>query len=202
MNDVDPILELQAKAPYEYHILKPVLHPSDWGLDFVVRGTYRVYYSVGQYFVPTTILEIGTRYGYSLHAMAAGSARPVRAYSYDVEEDRGSSEWTKNHLGPDVSFRYTVADTRLISGLELPEPIDLAHVDGDHSEQGCYEDLCLVHPHIRSGGVILVDDVGESDNFGGPRAAAMVFCREHKLTPQYLPSYRGMFLIRVPPVKK
>lgn len=39
-----------------------------------------------------------------------------------------------------------------------PHGIDYALVDGDHSYDGCYGDLELFLPQMRTGGVILIDD--------------------------------------------
>lgn len=41
--------------------------------------------------------------------------------------------------------------------------IDLAFVDGDHSEQGCLSDLRLLWPRMRSGGIVYVHDVLSKD---------------------------------------
>lgn len=39
-----------------------------------------------------------------------------------------------------------------------PDGIDYCLVDGDHTYDGCLNDLTLILPHMKSGGTILIDD--------------------------------------------
>jgi len=41
---------------------------------------------------------------------------------------------------------------------KYPFGIDYAMVDGDHTYDGCLEDLCRIAPNMNKGGVIVVDD--------------------------------------------
>ena len=36
--------------------------------------------------------------------------------------------------------------------------LDWCHIDGDHREDGCYQDLCSAHRCVKGGGYIFVDD--------------------------------------------
>jgi len=53
-------------------------------------------------------------------------------------------------------------------------PIDILHIDGNHSYEACMMDYNLYSPLVRMGGMILFHDVSESDpqnlDFGSPKA--------------------------------
>jgi hypothetical protein len=52
---------------------------------------------------------------------------------------------------------------------------DVIFIDGDHSEEGCYRDICAWHPHLNTGGRLLGHDAVP----GGPvEAAVRRYCRE------------------------
>ena len=202
MDDITMLKDLKSRCPTEETILRDILHPADKGADWLGHETYEWYYVLGQYFQPKRLIEIGTRFGYSLTAMCLGSnQKGIEVWSYDSERDCGGScEYVANHYRQakenntlDVRFNYTVVDTRNLKRLGLPDKVDLAHVDGDHSPRGCCEDACLVREWVRPGGVILIDDVKE----GGVRFGADVFCERYKLTPQFLDCFRGLYVIRV-----
>lgn len=119
---------------------------------------------------PAHYLEIGVRRGRSLAVVAATQPK-VNIYGFDL--------WVKDYAGmenpgPDfVSNELKKVNHQgkieLISGdsrKTIPEffknnpnlYFDMITVDGDHSEKGAKIDLQNVLPHLKIGGVILLDD--------------------------------------------
>ncbi|MHB1947719.1 MAG: class I SAM-dependent methyltransferase [Gammaproteobacteria bacterium] len=120
---------------------------------------------------PKNYLEIGVRRGRSL-AVVASAYPDVNIYGFDL--------WMQNYAGmenPGPEFVHTeikklnhTGQLTLISGdskQTVPEFLktnpdlyfDLITVDGDHSEEGARCDLENVIPHLKMGGVILLDDI-------------------------------------------
>jgi cephalosporin hydroxylase len=52
---------------------------------------------------------------------------------------------------------------------------DIVSVDGDHSFSGVTTDLEQLEPHLRSGGLIFVDDCNARDRIKGARSARAMF---------------------------
>jgi hypothetical protein len=184
----------------ELDLLQDILHPMDVGASFLGHESYVWYYVLGQHYRPKTLVEIGTRFGYSLRSMIYGSGQPVEAWCYDNEYDHeGSLQYVENFFRsrlPYSRFHPHRVNTRDLNSLGIPAEVDLAHVDAEHTERGSYEDCLLVRPYVRPGGVILVDDVGGEDG-KHVKAGADRFCEEFGLQPVFLDNYRGVYLIHL-----
>jgi hypothetical protein len=185
----------------EDQLLADQVHPLDVGQSYLGKDTYVWYYAIGMAIRPKTILEIGTRFGYSLKCMALGSGQEnMDLWFFDSEYDYfGSINYVKNYFtrnAPLTRVTATKVNTRHLKEIVLDTKVNLAHVDGDHSEKGAYEDCCLCLPVIKSGGYLLVDDVG-GENGKTVRAGADRFCQENGLKPEYLDCYRGMYVIQI-----
>ncbi|PVY39031.1 class I SAM-dependent methyltransferase [Pontibacter virosus] len=62
---------------------------------------------------------------------------------------------------------------------------DFAYVDGDHSAQGCYEDLVACWPKVKKGGVMFGDDwtwKDDTDNSYPVKQAANRFAKEFNVS--------------------
>lgn len=193
--------------PTEEQIVGPIAHSFDDRADFWGHQTYVWYWRIGKKYQPKTLVEIGTRFGYSLRAMFLGSIegygisrsvappppRNLRAYTFDDERDHsGSNDYTRAHMATlGVDMIPTKINTRELKSLNLPEQVDLGHVDGDHTTQGAYEDCGLVWEAIRPGGIMVVDDIK------APLVKEGVdrWCAEKGIFPEYLECYRGLYLI-------
>ncbi len=191
---------LQSATLTEGDLLADVLHPLDAEADWTRQGTYLWYWAIGRALRPTAILEIGTRFGYSLVSVIKGSERVAHVVSYDMELDHvGSIDYVETYLHrrhPEIIVRSVRVDTSTLDSLPAVDgAIDLAHIDADHSEEGCYHDCELAFAVLCDGGWLVVDDVGSA---GDPRArrGADRFLRERMLLPLFIDSYRGMYLVR------
>ena len=163
--------------------IEQIAIPSDlsiFGTSFGQNSYYSDFAGIARKYQSQTILEIGVRFGYSGIAMtsgalAGGAQPPIQYVGLDAEffaghtKDQGYGLYRSNAVAaenfkrfrPGVSAEFFTCDTR--NG--LPESVlalkfDLINVDGDHSYEGAYGDLCRVWPLLALGGVIIVDDLG------------------------------------------
>ncbi|MGR0185156.1 class I SAM-dependent methyltransferase [Azospirillum aestuarii] len=124
---------------------------------------------------PATYLEIGVRRGRSLCAVAAKHPE-CRLIGFDL--------WVDGYAGmPNPGPDFVRAELRkvghtgtvdLIDGdshrtvaaylSERPElTLDLITVDGDHSVEGAFADLCDTVPRLAVGGALVLDDIAHPD---------------------------------------
>lgn len=76
--------------------------------------------------------------------------------SFFKERRKLLEEKFANFRGIESDSKLTLTDDFFRTN--YPEGIDYCLVDGDHSYNGCLSDLELVLPHMKSGGLIVVDD--------------------------------------------
>lgn len=192
---ITPILDAFKHAPPESNILGD-LHPADIGQPWMNRNTYQFYWSIGRAFHPESYLEIGVRFGYSIQSIAMGSGRLKTVYGFDSEYDlAGSLDIAHTRLRMMVDeLSFTRADTQTLSAIHV-QPVDMAHIDGMHTEQGVYHDCELAIHALKPGGIMLIDDVG-GDAGREVRSGALRFCEDRGLTPHYLHCFHGMYLVR------
>jgi predicted O-methyltransferase YrrM len=140
------------------------------------RRYYEDYFLLAQYFRPRSILEIGTRFGYSLIAMCRGAA-PGRVVSIDLESyencfDAPTQAVARRNLdacvGPAAGREFIVGDSHQV---RVEETFDMIHVDGDHTEAGARDDVVMYFERLNPGGVMLVDDLDQPPVLNGFRAA-------------------------------
>jgi len=130
-----------------------------------------VLFTASRVLQPSSYLEIGVRRGRSA-CMVARGCPSVNIVAFDM--------WVQNYAGmenPGADFvRQELTrhghsgDAYFINGNShqtVPEffnqypqtYLDMITVDGDHSEQGAYDDLCSVIPYLSVGGVLVFDDI-------------------------------------------
>lgn len=147
---------------------------------------------------PRSICEIGVRAGYSAFALltvvpkarflgidigvkAHGPAEPLRAHALELTKDF-----------PHVTMMY--ADSHTID--VLTPPVDLFHIDGDHSKDGCYQDLELA---LRSGARWALLDDATHPGLKGVRAAIIDFCDTHEFRLEmHDDKHNGTALVHLP----
>lgn len=115
-------------------------------------------------------LEIGTFTGYSAICIARGLRAGGRLVCLDVSEEWtaiGQQAWIE--AGVDESIELLIgpaADT--LAAMPADSQFDIAFIDAD---KGGYETyLDLVHPRLRQGGVVLVDNVLQRGKVVAPQA--------------------------------
>ena len=77
-------------------------------------------------------------------------------------------------------------------GIHDDESIDLAFVDGDHSQEGCLADLNAVWPKMKKGAAILVHDCVPNSE---PLSAVKTFTQKKNITFDIIPGTWGMVRI-------
>jgi len=108
---------------------------------------------------PSQMIEIGSRAGYSMLAFNDG-ARSVGATlsalcidgGMDADSHKALPWFRQSMKGSGIDARLIVVNSHMLC--RLPDGAVFAHVDGDHSDSGCYSDLALVADCP----VILADD--------------------------------------------
>ncbi|MES2829152.1 MAG: O-methyltransferase [Bacteroidota bacterium] len=125
----------------------------------MLSGHYqgRVLSMISKMINPKTILEIGTFTGYATLCLAEGLHREGKLYTLDINEeleDMVRASFAESEY--DNRIFYTIGDA--IDTLKtLDETFDLVFIDADKKNNGTYYDL--VFDRVRSGGLIIVDNV-------------------------------------------
>ncbi len=192
------LIQLHADRP-GIDIIRPILQPQDDpNADYIAATNYYSWYAtIGCYFKPRRIAEIGVRFGYSLYAMATATGHDpgtMRLFGYDLETYEGTERSTRiaQAMMRGAGFIHTniyKMDTFLVN--DLGTDIDLFHVDGDHDYRHVAHDTELAIAALRPGGVLLLDDCEFNPDTG--RAARDVLNR-HGIEFCLLPTFRGHIL--------
>ena len=186
-------------------IVGDMLHRDDATAEYIVENnTYTWYHAIAEYYRPRRIGEIGSRRGYSLKAMMAGTMRAgvkredVGIFSWDnCSYVHDTVDYLNQHIRDGIQpgkFLLTQVDSQMIDDLGITG-IDLFQVDADHSEKGAYHDLELALPAMRKNGIIIVDDIISGRDC--VKIAADRFIAEFGLDYTFIPCLRGMYLIEV-----
>jgi len=181
-------------------VIGELFQEMDEGKDFVsTSNNYVWFYLIGKYFGPKIIVEMGTRFGYSMKAFVDGAGHSPEEYtlwSVDAECDGIKTLHIFETYFRSKGFkdiRTLRCDTRQIDRLGV-ENADLCLVDGCHTIPGAYNECCIGWKTLRSGGVLVVDDT----NYDAPRKGAEQFCSEVGVHFTTLPSFRGTYLVVKP----
>lgn len=146
--------------------------------DYMHCGNYyEIYYAIGKYYQPESILEIGVRYGYSLYSMMAACDNLKYVRGYDIDEYTCGSIEKANELIssviPDtIDFLVENKDSQKVETLD--RFYDLIHVDGDHSYNGKVHDLDLTKGKCK---VLIIDDY---NHIGDVKSATDKFVSENE----------------------
>lgn len=157
---------------------------------------YKLKWSIASVLKPSTILEIGVRFGYS--AVAFLDAYPEASYlGIDLDSDlyggiKGAIGWAEKIAAPFLAD-FLIANTQQMS--KLPGGIyDLIHVDGQQDGDSSYHDLSLA---VKQGRYILLDGfLWSQENF---HAVSHFLLKFSDAFDWYgvIPGYAGELLIKV-----
>lgn len=193
-------LKEQAKLT-DRQVIGSLFQKMDEGKEFVEGdNNYVWFYHMGQHFRPKVIAEMGTRFGYSLKCFVDGAGHRPEEYSlwsYDMECDGIKTldtfeSYFRNTLGIQDLHVHKV-NTRDITSLGLTNA-DLVFVDGDHTKEGCIHECTIGWEALRSGGVMVIDDL---DN-PAVKTGTHLFCFGNHITPHYLSGLRDMCIVIKP----
>jgi hypothetical protein len=147
-----------------------VLHPEDtnpWNFrTWAFYAEYRTKYAIAKMVAPTSILEIGVRFGYGAHSFLLASPA-ARYVGLDFDEPswgpyKGRPRvWAEQHLReyfPGAPI-VTVACNTQTEDLPSLAMADLVHIDADHSLEGALRDMINFWPFTRK--VMVVDDYAD-----------------------------------------
>ena len=156
---------------------------------------YELYYAISKYYNPDTILEIGTRNGYSLYSMMLGSEVLSKVVGYDKNMDYTvvTRDNLSSHVPDHVQFEIRNEDTQTLS--ELDDVYRLVHIDADKSYEGTYHDLELTFKKAR---VVLVGDIGLDSDERSARDAVLRYCYDKKdfiKQTHLIESHNGIYII-------
>ena len=106
---------------------------------------------------PKAILEIGTFTGYSALCMAKGLSPDGVLHTIEVNEEQApiiQKYFAQSEYAAQLHLH--IGDAKVLVS-KLTETFDLVFIDADKAEYPIYLELIL--PKVRSGGIILVDNV-------------------------------------------
>ncbi len=115
---------------------------------------------------PLNILEIGFNVGTSSIMFLRQAEKffdfPISLYSCEKmhhrEHVKKAVNFIENHFS---NFNFIPGDSTEVLDKYLSKneiKIDFAFIDGDHSHKGAYNDVNIVQPYIKEGGMIFIDD--------------------------------------------
>jgi hypothetical protein len=120
---------------------------------------YELYYAISKMYDPTSILEIGTRNGYSLYSMMLPPKTLRRVDGYDINLEyieKSIESLTPVAEDKKIHLNLQVRDTQKIN--ELSTEYFLINIDGDSSFEGTFHDLNLTKKKSK---VVLVSNFYE-----------------------------------------
>jgi len=116
---------------------------------------------------PKLIVEIGVDWGYSFFTFATlfPDARIIGVDNFSYHDAAQAKVHVEYLVKRDVRFskcdlismESAVAVEEYLDRYD--QPIDVLHIDGDHSYEGVKRDFDIWSVHVRSGGVVLFHDI-------------------------------------------
>lgn len=185
-------------SPASY--IRSMLGPRDATLDSVLRDALltrdmpaiqiddngaRILQLLTMLHRPRLAVEVGTLFGYSAIHIARGL--PPGGQLVTIENDPQAAELSRKYLddaglGDRVEVVTAEASDHLAT-LE-PESVDMVFIDADKKSYPHYLKLCF--PLLRSGGLLVADDVAPGGDFSGESEAGADPSRETKAINTYV----------------
>lgn len=192
-----------AEFPMMLEWRRMVLHQSDskqfWNRKFY--DYYKTKFDICLRCRPEKICEIGVRWGYSAFSFLCASPRAEFTGLDIIAGTHGGVRGidTFGFVGQNLRRYFSQAGIKLIhintqQIRSLDGPYDFVHVDGDHSINGAYHDICLAFDSIGPEGHVLIDDY---DYIESVKLAAVRFLNDHgdECSSKLISSMRGELLI-------
>ncbi len=166
---------------------------------------YTIKNTIVKKYKPSTIAEIGVRYGYSAHAfLYNNNIKRYIGVDYPGAGHGGVSEDTFPYVDtlltyffPDTEIILIERDSQTIDRLPNNYKVDFFHIDGNHYYNGCLHDLYLAMNSLNENGIILVDDYIFINEV---KQACNDFVEKEKdfvKNIEIIDSYRGEFIIKL-----
>jgi predicted O-methyltransferase YrrM len=112
---------------------------------------------------PTTTVDLGVDYGFSLFALAEPEIGTV--YGIDTFTSGAHGNHPDNYdVVMGIKERYNFSNVEVIKGLfsdvvvNWTKPIDILHIDGDHQYESIVEDWNNWFPFLTENGVVIMHD--------------------------------------------
>ncbi|MFE8910945.1 O-methyltransferase [Streptomyces globisporus] len=134
---------------------------------------------------PQLVVEVGTLFGYSAIHIARGL--PPNGRLITIESDAEAARNARTYLDESgVGERVEVVNADAVSYLETlrPESADMVFIDADKKAYPQYLKLCF--PLLRSGGLLVADDVAPGGDFSGESEPGTGPEREAKAIATYV----------------
>jgi len=194
--------------------VRKVLHPrenSNYSENKAV-DMYKIKAAISRILEPKKIFEIGIRYGYSAAALLwCNSEASYTGLDWFQRGNNFSLTSTEQYQllslmlkswYPQAEISVNMGDSFVESVQNnwcerLGDQIDLVNVDGDHSFDGCLNDLLFAGKLVKDGGYLLVDDYTNPKYSDDIKKAISEFSNKYDTELVVFPSWRGDALIQV-----
>jgi len=113
---------------------------------------------------PRTVVEIGSLRGGWLYTMAPTCAERAFLVGIDTAQNASRNRVEHELTREGHRLRWLIADSHsqetvlTLRGVLEGRPVDVLHIDGDHSREGALRDWELYSPLVRPGGLVLLHD--------------------------------------------
>lgn len=141
----------------------PFARPSAWiGLE----TKYRDLCAIRDPFEVACVVDVGVEYGFSTFHLARDFPQAVVFGVSDFRSPSDSETWVRSHLRLFPNLTIVRGNSSSV-GRTFGRPIDLLHLDADHSYEGVSQDFENWQPWVRPGGRVLFHD---TETFSGVRS--------------------------------
>ncbi len=222
-NPIDIVIGASRYKAYEYRIMARKYNKSLYkkvknDLEEFIRlcpWESEVLYNYAR-FAKSGIVEIGRYNGGS--AMLFSMSNPnVKIHSIDIapkDDEKLKSLFKKYKCGKNVELIIDDANKYVKNFIKNKTSFDLLFIDGDHSFEGCFNDIKNWYPLLDPGGIIVFHDAGafKKSKGGGPSPvveAIYTYCKQDNmnfivppnLTDRFWENPYGCFCIGIKPLK-
>lgn len=164
--------------------------------DYINSGNYyEIYYAISNYYNPSSILEIGVRYGYSLMSMIEGSNNIKDVVGYDIDEyESDGLLLAENNINKYKSKNINLVLKNINSQSidKLDREYDIIHIDGCHSYIGKLHDLELC---VNKCKVLIIDDYNHINDVKRASDDFIEKYKTHIKDYDIIDSFRGTLII-------